>query len=137
MGPDFKKKKNPYTWVQFSDCAQILHFCTAKTPQNWKISEKWAYFSRRIINNRYPFLPKWPLKTWHTPVQTKSEYPLTKRLLNRWNIYLPSQIQILYLQTNFCQILHFYEERHWLYLPAHWFKYICQGKTKHSACTCR
>ena len=39
-------------------------------------------FSRKILNNGYLFLPKWPLKMGrglrlerHTPVQTKSEYP--------------------------------------------------------------
>ena len=31
-------------------------------PGNRKICQKWAYFSRQILNNGYPFLPKWPLK---------------------------------------------------------------------------
>ena len=31
-------------------------------PKNHKICEKWAYFPRKILNNGYPFLPKWPLK---------------------------------------------------------------------------
>ena len=62
-----------------------------KITNNCEIS---AYFSRKILNNGYPFLPKWPLKmgrgfeAWaahHCPnhrskvyVQTKSEYPLNE-----------------------------------------------------------
>ena len=50
-----------------------------RTPKNF---EKWAYISRKILKNRYLFLPKWPLKwvsvsrlEWHTHFQSKSEYP--------------------------------------------------------------
>ena len=64
MGPVFtkkkKKKKNPYTWVQFSDWAQIFSFLHGENKKNGKICQKWGYFSRKIRNDAYPFLPKWP-----------------------------------------------------------------------------
>ena len=33
-----------------------------ENPENREIFEKWAYFSRKILKNGYPFLPKTPLK---------------------------------------------------------------------------
>ena len=60
----------------------MFGFSHGKNPENRKIFEKWAYFSRKILKNGYPFLPKLPLKMdrgfeaeQHTPVQLKSEYP--------------------------------------------------------------
>ena len=65
--------------------AQIFGFSQGENPENHKICEKWTYFSRKICNNGYPFLSKWPLKMGrvlrlepHTPGQTKSEYPRDK-----------------------------------------------------------
>ena len=41
---------------------KFLGFRMAKNPKNHEIFEKWAYFSREILKNVYPFLPKSPLK---------------------------------------------------------------------------
>ena len=59
-----QKKIHNKTWVQFSIWAQIFEFSHGKNPENRKICEKWAYFSRKILNNGYlsAFLPKWILK---------------------------------------------------------------------------
>ena len=61
MGPIFYQK-NPQTWVNFSDRAQIFGFSHGENPRNRELFEKWAYFSRKILKNGYPFLPKSPLK---------------------------------------------------------------------------
>ena len=37
-------------------------FRTGENTENHKTVEKWAYFSRKILKNGYPFLPKSPLK---------------------------------------------------------------------------
>ena len=36
-------------------------FAWRKNPENCEVFEKWAYFSRKILKNGYPFLPKSPL----------------------------------------------------------------------------
>ena len=60
MGPVFYKKilKHGSTFLtepKFSG-SSIKH------GENCKIFEKWAYFSRKILKNGHPFLPKSPLK---------------------------------------------------------------------------
>ena len=61
MGPVFYQKilKHGST---FLTRPQIFGFLHGETPKNRKISEKWAYFSRKNLKNGYPFLPKSPLK---------------------------------------------------------------------------
>ena len=53
--------------------------------------EKWAHILRKIPQNGYLFLPKWPIKigrgfeAWVAhPVQTKFEYPLVKTRLQNF-----------------------------------------------------
>ena len=60
----------------------------------WKIikfGKNWPIFSRKILNNGYPFQPKWPLKMGRVfetqaapPLQTKSEYPPPGLRPYRW-----------------------------------------------------
>ena len=57
MGPVFTKKS--VNMGQLSDWAQIFGFSHGENPE---IFEKWAYFSRKILKNGYPFLPKITLK---------------------------------------------------------------------------
>ena len=54
MGPIFYKK------ILIHGSTFLTWAC--ENPENCKICEKWVYFSRKILNNGYPFLPKWPLK---------------------------------------------------------------------------
>ena len=80
-GSRFLPKKSlnmgPIFWL-----SPNFRFSHGENPENCKICEKWAYFSRKILNNGYPFLSKWPLKIGRDieaqvapPIQTKSEYP--------------------------------------------------------------
>ena len=61
MGPVFYQKilKHGSTFLTEP---KFSGFCKAKTPKNREIFEKRAYFSRKILKNGYPFLPKSPLK---------------------------------------------------------------------------
>ena len=61
MGPVFYKKICK-SGSSFLTEPKFSRFCMAKTQKNHKICEKLAYFSRKILNNGYPLLPKWPLK---------------------------------------------------------------------------
>ena len=55
MGPVFYQKilKHGSTFLTEPD---------GENPENREIFEKWAYVSRKILKNGYPFLPKSPLK---------------------------------------------------------------------------
>ena len=61
MGPVFYQKilKHGSTFLTEP---KFSSFRMAKTPQNCEIFEKWAYFSRKLLKNGYPFVPKSPLK---------------------------------------------------------------------------
>ena len=55
-----KKSLNmgPIFWL-----SQIFEFSHGENPENRKIiCDKWAYFSRKILNSGYLLLSKWPLK---------------------------------------------------------------------------
>ena len=59
MGPVFYQKilKHGSTFLTEP---KLLGF--GENPENREIFEKWAYFSRKILKNGYPFLPISPLK---------------------------------------------------------------------------
>ena len=61
MGPVFYPKilKHGSTFLTEP---KFSGFRMAKNPKNHEIFEKWAYVSRKILTNGYPFLPKSPLK---------------------------------------------------------------------------
>ena len=61
MGPIFYQKirKHGSTFLTW---AQIFGYSHGENPENREIFEKWAYFSRKMLKNGYPFLPKSPLK---------------------------------------------------------------------------
>ena len=62
--------------VQFFDWAQISGFSHGWKPP--KSQNLWKYFSRKILNNGHPFLPKWPLKMgrgFETPVAQHPSEP--------------------------------------------------------------
>ena len=62
MGPVFYQKILKHGSVFLTE-PKFSGFCMAKTPnENCKILEKWAYFSRKILKNGYPFLPRSPIK---------------------------------------------------------------------------
>ena len=56
MGPIFYEKKILKHGSNFLTEPKFSGFCMAKSPK--KNCETWAYFSRKILNNGYPFLPK-------------------------------------------------------------------------------
>ena len=69
-------QKNPSTWVQFSDWAQIFGLLHGENSENHKICEKLPYFSRKILNSGYPLLPKWRLKMgWGFEARTARPCP--------------------------------------------------------------
>ena len=61
MGPVFYQKilKHGSTFLTEPKFSGFSH---GENPENREIFEKWAYFSRKILKNRYSFLPKSPLK---------------------------------------------------------------------------
>ena len=75
MGPVFYQKilKHGSTFLTEPKFSGFSH---SENPENREIFENWTNFSRKILKNGYPFLPKSPLK-WvgvlrlerHTPVQ--------------------------------------------------------------------
>ena len=86
---------------------KFLGFGNGENPENHKIFEKWAYFSRKILKNGYPSLPKSPLKIgrglrlqWHTPVQLKSEYPSPWLVTTPWGFSQPTALKHLFLPLN-------------------------------------
>ena len=61
MGPVFYQKilKHGSTFLTEP---KFLDFHMAKNPKIMKFLKKWPYFSRKILKNGYPFLPKSPFK---------------------------------------------------------------------------
>ena len=59
MGPAFYPKilKHGSTFLTEPICSGFSH---GENPENLKIFEKWAYFSRKVFKNGYPFLPNHP-----------------------------------------------------------------------------
>ena len=72
-----------------------------ENPENRKIFEKWAYFSRKILKNGYPFLPKSPLKMG-TGLEARAAHPC------------PTQIWV----PPGCNLISFNE---WKCLKSSWF----------------
>ena len=54
-------------------------------PKNHKIFEIWAYFSRKIFKNGYPFLPKSPLKMGNG-FEARAAYPCPTQNLAYWSM---------------------------------------------------
>ena len=61
MGPVFHQKilKHGSTFLTEPKFSGFSH---GENPGNREFFEKWAYISRKILKNGYPFLPKSPLK---------------------------------------------------------------------------
>ena len=72
-------------------------FSHGKNPENHEIFEKWAYFSRKILKNGYPFLPKSPLKMG-TGFEARAAHPCPTQI---W--VPPTRVSNLGL-VNFAQI---------------------------------
>ena len=82
------KKKILKHGFNFLTKPKFWGFRMAKTPENRKSFEKRAYFSRKILNNGYPFLPKWPLKMGRG-FEARAAHPC------------PNQIYIIYIRPIF------------------------------------
>ena len=85
MGPVFYQKILEHGSTFLTE-PKLSGFRMVKTPKNCKIFEKWAYFSRKILKNGYPFLSKSPLKMTEPKLSgfRMAKTPKNSKIFEKW-----------------------------------------------------